>query len=135
MEGLEMRHREISYIAWFEDYCRNSLLRAELEMKYNDRLGSLPPGYQVCSELEEDPETCSLIHGGLLELPFRFNMLPLAVWYGKGWFQDDPGMTVELLIGEFYGTPKAMPLGLREGKSWKYKPLGLWEGLGIRPAE
>src|SRR5258705_12490343 len=128
-----MPHREISYNEWFEDYCRNSLLRAELETKYNDRLSSLPPGYRVEIELNEDPDTLSLLHDGMLMLPFRFNLLPHTVWHGRAWFQDNPSMTAELLIGEFYGSPRVMPLGLREGKTWSYKPLNLWEGLGIKP--
>ncbi len=67
----------------------------------------------------EETETLDLLKNGLLEYRAAQRLERLAhVWSAKGKHREVPGVTVELLIGEYDWFTRFERLGNREGLKW-----------------
>ncbi len=68
----------------------------------------------------KEPETLDLLKNGLLEYRAAQRLERLAhVWSVKGKHREVPGVTVELLVGEYNkGFSNFARLGKREGLKW-----------------
>ena len=96
-----------------------NLLSNELRIAYQSQLSKFP-SRDVEIDAKIDLDTISLLHSGELPMPIN-HKLPEKVWRVKGWFQAEPGLNIELIIGEFYGAPFYAPLGMHDGKGWVYR--------------
>lgn len=107
----------------FADSCKD-IVTAELYAKYDGKFEHLRYlSYEIDVECKEDQGTLSLLHEGVLPIPFGRSRPPDKVWHFKSYFRADPKLEVELLIGLYKTMPALQALGLHDGKEWVYEPM------------